>query len=198
MYLRETKKRLMATSGSLACRADNGGITSELDRGIWNYNHSIFLSKTLENPNRRKPVDGSTDALTNSRGINDQSQALRDFLAVYASTQADNVPDNGSLDEQIGTIQSGKTDDQRQIIQVALFGDGTQAGGLIDNGSLLLGGLDDHMGGIGAHLSAETLAAIMDSTIEKVDNWVGPINEAMKKIRNQHSEENRRFSSKCE
>ena len=66
------------------------------------------------------------------------------------------------------------------VIQRALFGAGTSAGGLITSDNLLLGGLGTHGGGIGAKLTPESLAAIMDSNAERMAQWVAPINEALR------------------
>jgi hypothetical protein len=161
-------------------RADNGGITEALNTGTWNYTNALALSDLLQNPNRRHGVANPQDPLINDQGINNQTAALRDFLAVYASVRTDAINGNGSLDEQVRQIHSGNTADEQLIIQRALFGDGTSAGGLINSDNLLLGGLGTHGGGIGAQLTAESLAAIMDSNAERMAQWVAPINQALR------------------
>jgi hypothetical protein len=160
-------------------RSDNGGITAALNTGTWNYTNALALSELLQNPNRRRGVTDPENPLINGRGINNQMEALRDFLAVYASVRTDEVSGNGSLDEQVQRVRSGSTPEEQLTIHRALFGDGTSAGGIINNGKLLLGGLGDHGGGIGSQLTAESLAAIMDSTAARMATWVDPLNEAM-------------------
>ncbi|EXI89917.1 MAG: putative chitinase [Candidatus Accumulibacter regalis] len=160
-------------------RSDNGGITAALNTGTWNYTNALALSELLQNPNRRRGVTDPENPLINGRGINNQMEALRDFLAVYASVRTDEVSGNGSLDEQVQRVRSGSTPEEQLTIHRALFGDGTSAGGIINNGKLLLGGLGDHGGGIGSQLTAESLAAIMGSTAARMATWVDPLNEAM-------------------
>ncbi len=71
------------------------------------------------------------DIVQNNRSINNQEQALRDFLALYALTREDAVSGNGTWDD-LKTILVNK--DARKH----LFGDGTKAGGLISE--VLIGG----------------------------------------------------------
>ncbi len=138
------------------------------------------LAGLLENPNRRKDVENAGRTQSNSQGVNNQAEALRDFLAVYASTRTDDVPTNRSLEERAEKIRSMTTAMEKQTIRNALFGDGTSAGALLDNTNLFLGGLGRSKGGIGAQLTAETLASMMNSTAERMAPWVNPVNEAMR------------------
>ncbi|MBN8456108.1 hypothetical protein, partial [Accumulibacter sp.] len=139
--------------------------------GTWDPQRAQRLAELLQHVNRLQP---------NGKSPNNQVDALKDFLAVYTATQNDTVAGNGSFDEQLATIKSGGSDDAKRAIQRALFGDGTQGGGLINPVELLLGGKGPASGGIGGQLDSETLAGTQGVKPAQVANWVDSINEAVR------------------
>ena len=147
-------KKLLQDKATLETQAD----------GKWDYEAAKKLADLLKNVNR-KPTTEKPDE--NSQGVNKQNEALKDFLAIYATTQKGAA--NGFWDGIV--VKNGDT------AKNALFGDGTQSGGVIDSNGVLLGGE-----GIGSKLTKETLAAIMDIKKTDAEPWVTPINEAMSKF----------------
>lgn len=112
---------------------------------------------------------------SNNTGLNNQTNVLRDFLALFTATQNEGttgVDGNGSW-EEIQIASSGNKD----TIRKALFGDGTQAGGLINSDNLQLGGTATALGSL---LTAESLGILMGN-IPGVDYaaWVNPLQDAM-------------------
>ncbi|QKS29665.1 MAG: tandem-95 repeat protein [Candidatus Accumulibacter similis] len=141
--------------------------------GTWDPQRAQRLADLLQYINRVQPAAASP---------NNQAEALKDFLAVYTATQNDTLAGNGSLDEQLAAIKSGESDDARRAIQTTLFGDGSQSSGLIAPDKLLLGGVGDKGAGFDSHLTAAGLAAIMESSSERVRDWVEPLNSALAKF----------------
>jgi predicted chitinase len=122
------------------------------------------------------------------RFSNNQADALKDFLAVYSATQNDGVSGNGSLDEQLNNIRSGKSDSEKMKIIQALFGDGNSEKGLIDRNGLVLGGVGAKNVGMGAYRNSP-MKVLQSSwaralwTASRVVDWVGaPLNQALAKF----------------
>lgn len=80
------------------------------NNGDWNYETAQQLAGLLGNPNRN-PERGAP--LANSQGVNDQYEALRDFLAIYSTTRADNQSGNGSWDK-FDRQRSGRGNNRRE------------------------------------------------------------------------------------
>ncbi len=135
--------------------------------GTWDTQRATQLADLLKYVNKVNP------AVNNP---NNQAEALKDFLTVYSATQNDTVANNGSLDEQLQLIKSGGTD--KKEIQKLLFGDGTQANGLIKRDGLLIGSKADK-GDLDTSFDARSLAAILNSTEAMVTPWVETINKAL-------------------
>ncbi|MDD2761250.1 MAG: tandem-95 repeat protein, partial [Methylomonas sp.] len=106
--------------------------------GQWDYQKAQQLADLLQYINRVVPTSGQ----------NNQTEALKDFLAVYNATQI-----NGGWNNL--NITNGSAEDQATI-RAALFGDGTQMGGVIDENNMLLGA-----NGLGTQLTQQSLAGIM-------------------------------------
>lgn len=139
--------------------------------GTWNSQQASELADLLQYVNRVTPA----------AGVNNQAEVMKDFLAVYSSTLDDGVVGNKiGWDDQVGFIKSGGSDAGNRQIRQMIFGGGTQATSLVDGTKLLIGGLGAHGGGIGAQLTAETLAKIMNSPVSVVADWVDPINKALR------------------
>ena len=142
--------------------------------GTWDANSAQQLADLLQYVNRVNPA---------ANNPNNQTDALKDFLAIYTATQNDGVTGNGSLDEQLNLIKSGLGDAAKnKQIQELLFGAGSQINGLINSNELLIGGQGSNGGGIGRQLTAQTLGVIMGRTPEDVATFVAPINEAIAKF----------------
>jgi predicted chitinase len=144
-----------------------------LGDGKWDAEKAGQLADLLQYINRTQP------AATLS---NNQADALKDFLAVYSATQNDGVSGNGSLDEQLNNIRSGKSDSEKMKIIQSLFGDGNSEKGLIDRNGLVLGGVGAKNVGMGAQLTDESLAVIMGTSASRVVDWVSPLNQALAKF----------------
>jgi predicted chitinase len=156
---------------------NNGGITDALNKKLWNYANAETLAALLKNPT---VAPNASDPLKNSQGINDQSLALGDFLAIFNATQNDGTAGHGGLSDHVGIIKSSTNPATQASILSILFGDGTQANGIINSAGLLLGATGANGGAIGSKLTAETLAVYMKTTPDAVRDWVGPINDAMR------------------
>lgn len=139
--------------------------------GTWDAAKAQKLSDLLQYVNKIKP-NGVTNA-------NNQTDALKDFLAVFTATQNDTVVGNGSLDELLELIKAGGADAAKnKQIQRLLFGDGTQTSGLINKDGLLLGSKSDK-GGIGASLDAVSLSQIMKKAEADMTAWVSTLNDVL-------------------
>ena len=113
------------------------------------------------------------------KNANNQTDALKDFLAVFTATQADSADiKNGSWEEQLSLIKAGGTDAKNKQIQQMLFGDGTLAGGVINKNGVLLGSKSDK-GGIGASLDARSLGQIMNKSETDIAQWVDTLNTVL-------------------
>ncbi|WP_374352805.1 Ig-like domain-containing protein, partial [Chitinimonas sp.] len=151
-------------------------ITRLLKGNSWNFDSALKLSDLLKNANRTNAnwLKANNETLSTSRqGVDDEGSALRDFLSVYTATQKDGTSDNGSWDE-LKITGTGNQD----TIRKALFGDGTQNGGLIDRNGVLLGGLGTNGVSFSDKLTAASLGKMMQSKVSLID-WVDPINSAM-------------------
>ena len=137
----------------------------------WDYANAQTLAARLLNPNTANTT-GTTP--TNTSGQNRQNQALLDFLTVFAATQGNsNNQNNGYW--ATNTITNANAD----VIRNALFGDGSQAGGLINSSNVLIGGAAP---AFGDELSAESLARFMGRRPAAVNDyvlWVEPLKKAM-------------------
>ena len=101
--------------------ATGTGNNPTLDLGLifgryWNFENARYWAGLLPDS-----MSGSNNNLPK----NNQQQALRDFLSLYAVTQNDTIANNGSWEELRAKIRNG------DAVLPALFGDGTQSGGLI-------------------------------------------------------------------
>jgi VCBS repeat-containing protein len=106
----------------------------------------------------------------NTSGLNQQDQALLDFLAVYSTTQ------KGEHDGGWNSINIVNSDADK--IRAALFGDGSQVNGVIDENRILLGGT---AATVGSMMTGESLKKIMgnDKSVEWNQLWVEPLQKAM-------------------
>ena len=136
-----------------------GNITNALayNNRQWDYANAGTLAARLINPTNNQPSQ--------------PNQAMLDFLTVYSATQGQAAGDTNGLRDDI-TINSANPD----TIRRALFGDGTQAGGLIDSGNVLLGGTATAIGGA---MTAKSLAALLDIEEHVAQPWVEPLQQAM-------------------
>jgi len=138
--------------------------------GKWNANDAQKLADLLDYINRVAPSDSTPSDINK----NNQKDVLKDFLTVYGVTQNDNLPGNGLGWDDIQIASSG----DKEKIKQALFGDGTQADGLIDRNGLLLGGVT-----FGTKLTGDSLASIMGNRAGvDYSSWAGIINEAITKF----------------
>jgi putative chitinase len=126
-----------------------------------------YLAGLLHNPS----VGNTNGSRENSSGANQQDQALLDFLAVYAATQKG---ENGGGWNNINVVNS-----DADTIRTALFGDGTQTNGLIDENQILIGGAAKTLG---EAMTAESLATFMGKTAAVTESWVEPLKQAMKEF----------------
>ena len=162
---------------------DDNSITQALKANTqqWDFNNVMTLSDLLHNPNI-KNTSGNDLSNSNNSGaqnqINDQTKALRDFLSLYTATQNDTVAGNGSRNE-IAVLGGGNDAAKNETIRKALFGDGTQATGLINKDNLLMGG----KGLLISELTAEMLGSIMGN-ISGADyiTWAKALKPAMIKF----------------
>ncbi|WP_301100571.1 matrixin family metalloprotease, partial [Propionivibrio sp.] len=128
----------------------------------WDYLNARTLAGRLLNP--------ATNAAAQP---NQQNQALLDFLTVYAATQgSDAANPNGYW----GNLTFSNPD--ADIIRRALFGDGSQAGGVINAKSVMLGGT---AAPLGSAMTAESLARFMNRPAAVSDylDWVRPLQATM-------------------
>ena len=140
----------------------------------WSLANADALAAKLRNPTVDSAYTGKS---ANSGGENQQDQALKDFLSIFASTQAkgtDANNPNGYWDDL--NITNANAD----VIRKALFGDGTTAGGLIDSQNILVGGALP----LGAAMAAESLGKYMGN-IAGVNYaaWVEPLQKALTKYK---------------
>jgi YD repeat-containing protein len=134
----------------------------------WNYLNAQVLASRLRNPNSAN----TSNDLSNTSGINQQDQALLDFLTVYAATQGsgENSANNGFWNSL--TITNGDA----STIRRGLFGDGTPAGGLINASNVLLGGTGQ---AAGAAMTANSLGSLLNISEAVASRWVMPLQKAM-------------------
>jgi predicted chitinase len=140
----------------------------------WDLANAQYLAGLLLNPNIDNDYNPDTNKfgsnLNNSSGANQQDQALLDFLSVYSATQKG---ENGGGWNNIKIVNS-----DANTIRTALFGDGSQAGSVINKNQVLIGGAS---ASLGEAMTAESLARIMEVTnIAAVAPWVEPLKNAMK------------------
>ncbi|MES2771488.1 MAG: hypothetical protein V4623_05835, partial [Pseudomonadota bacterium] len=120
------------------------------------------------NPTTHTLGDNPSNGSNGQALANQQNQVLLDFLAIYSATQKDGT---WGFNHISGDPLNTNT------IRTALFGDGTQTGGLIDAQRLLLGGSATPLG---AGLDAKSLGDLMGNVAGvNYADWVAPLQQAM-------------------
>ncbi|MGQ0710116.1 MAG: matrixin family metalloprotease [Rhodoferax sp.] len=160
--------------GVIPSKADNSiPNAAAYNVGAWSLANAKAVAAKLKNPTVDPKFTGKDE---NAVGQNRQNEALLDFLSVYAATQAtgsDEANPNGSWSQLDLKYAKGE-------YKKALFGDGTQTGGLIDAKNVLVGGT---AAPLGAAMTVESLARFMKS-VPGVDYaaWIAPMQKAMEKF----------------
>jgi len=139
----------------------------------WDLGNAKYLAGLLLNPNLDSNYSIFTNQFgsypNNASGANQQDQAMRDFLAVYSTTQKG---ENGGGWNNINIVNS-----DADTIRKALFGNGAQTNGVINSDYLQLGGSAKNFG---SQLSTESLSTVMGANANVVyAAWVEPLQKAM-------------------
>ncbi|MBK7952689.1 MAG: tandem-95 repeat protein [Candidatus Accumulibacter sp.] len=141
---------------------------------IWDYENAPNIAGRLLNPNlsNYNPTsktfgNNPSNGTTQDPQANRQNEVMLDFLAIFSVTQTD-----GSWGNIL--IENGDSITVRR----ALFGNGSEADGLVDGRNVLIGGTSVT---IGSETTADSLRRLMGDrrTADYYANWLPPLRQAM-------------------